>query len=85
MWYVYIVECRDKTLYTGITNNVDSRLKQHNLGKGSKYTRGRVPVKLKYQEEHPDKISALKKEHYFKKWTRAEKLIFIKNSGKKTR
>jgi putative endonuclease len=46
MWFVYIVQCSDNTLYTGISNNLERRLKQHNSGKGAKYTRGRTPVTL---------------------------------------
>ena len=60
MCYVYILECADKTLYTGWTVDLDNRLKVHNAGKASKYTRGRLPVKLVYYEAHNDKISAQK-------------------------
>jgi len=77
MWYVYILECRDKTLYAGVTNNLAERLDKHNKGKASKYTRGRTPVILKYQEEHPDKTSALKREIQLKRWSRSKKLTLI--------
>ena len=62
MCYVYILECADKTLYTGWTVNLENRLKTHNSGKGAKYTRGRLPVKLVYFEKHNNKSMALKRE-----------------------
>ncbi|MBF0216136.1 MAG: GIY-YIG nuclease family protein [Candidatus Omnitrophica bacterium] len=77
MWYTYILECRDKTLYVGVTKNLTERLNRHNKGKASKYTRGRTPVKMIHTEEHPDKTSALKREHELKRWTRAKKLALI--------
>ena len=82
MWYVYILECRDKTLYVGVTKNLTKRLDKHNKGKASKYTRGRTPVKLKYHEEHVKKTSALKREHQLKRWTRSKKQALIKNPPK---
>ncbi|MFH1847375.1 MAG: GIY-YIG nuclease family protein [Candidatus Omnitrophota bacterium] len=78
MWYVYILECRDKTLYTGITKNIEQRLEQHNSGKASKYTRGRVPVKLVYKEKQLNQSSALKREVQIKQLTREKKFILIK-------
>ena len=59
-WHVYIIECRDHTLYTGITNNLPRRLKAHNSGNGGRYTKYRWPVKLIYSEEHPTKSEAQK-------------------------
>jgi predicted GIY-YIG superfamily endonuclease len=73
-WYVYILRCGDDTLYTGITDDVQRRLKAHRAGRGAKYTRGRGPLELVYQEEQPDKSSALRRELAVKKLTRAEKL-----------
>ena len=61
-WFVYILRCADNSLYTGITKDVDRRLKQHNAGTASRYTRGRLPVSLKYQEEQPNQSMALKRE-----------------------
>ncbi len=61
MCYVYILECSDNSLYTGWTVNIDNRLKVHNEGKASKYTRARLPVKLVYLEEYNSKIEAQKK------------------------
>ncbi|MBI4680410.1 MAG: GIY-YIG nuclease family protein [Nitrospirae bacterium] len=83
MWHVYILECRDKTLYIGATKDLTKRLDKHNKGKASRYTRGRVPVKLVYEESHPDKISALKREYQLKRRSRAEKKILIKTGKQK--
>jgi len=77
MWYVYIIECRNKTLYTGITKDISRRIKRHNAKDGCIYTRTRVPVKLMYQEPHPSYSSALKREAQIKKWSRNKKLALI--------
>lgn len=77
MYYVYILKCRDNTLYTGYTNNIKDRIQTHNSGKGAKYTRGRLPVELKYFEEFEDKGEALKREHEIKKLSRADKVLLI--------
>ena len=78
-WIVYILECKDKTLYTGITNNLEKRLQQHNHGQeGAKYTRVRRPVKCVYQEKKADRSSATKREIAIKKLTRSAKLELIK-------
>ena len=76
-WMVYILRCADGTLYTGCTNNLAQRLKTHNSGKGAKYTRSRLPVKLVYKEELVDKSSALKKELEIKSLTKFEKQQLI--------
>ena len=73
MHYIYIVECSDKTLYTGYTNNLENRLKIHNKGKGAKYTRIRLPVKLVYFEEFDNKSDACKREYFIKQLTRQQK------------
>lgn len=78
-WYVYIVECADKSLYTGITNNLESRVRAHNNGTASKYTRTRTPVKLVWAIEVEDKRAALMLEHHIKSKTREEKLKLIKS------
>ena len=72
-WYLYILRCGDGTLYTGITTDVEKRLAAHRAGKGAKYTRGRSPLELVYQEELPDHSAALKREHEIKRLSRAEK------------
>ena len=77
MWYLYILRCGDDTLYTGITNDVSARLKAHASGKGAKYTRGRGPLELVYQEEQDSYSAALKREHQVKQLTRAQKLQMI--------
>ncbi len=77
MWYVYILECSDGTLYTGITTDLDKRLKTHNNGKGAKYTKARLPVVLKASFESEDRSSASKEEYRIKQLTREEKLKLI--------
>jgi len=67
-WYFYILRCADNSFYCGITNNLRERLSEHNNGKGAKYTKTRLPVKLIYFEELPDKSSACKREIEVKGW-----------------
>jgi putative endonuclease len=76
-WYVYIVECSDGTLYTGISNNIDKRIRDHNSGTGSKYTKGRRPVKLLRKWDCADKSHAAKMEYRIKGLTREGKLRAI--------
>ena len=80
IWYLYILECRDGTLYTGITDDIPRRLEQHNSGKGAKYTRGRGPVTLRYQETCGSRSDASKREYAVHHMTRQEKLELIKNA-----
>lgn len=78
-YYVYILECADKTLYTGYTNDLEKRLKAHNEGKGAKYTKNRLPVKIVYHEEFDDKKEAMSREWFIKhRMTREEKVKLIK-------
>ena len=78
-WFVYILECRDQTLYTGITNNLEKRLEQHNSGpEGAKYTRARRPVKFVYHEIVASRSEATKREYAIKQLRRSEKLKLIK-------
>ena len=79
-WYLYIVECRDGTLYTGITDDISRRIERHNSGKGAKYTRSRSPVQLRYQEECGSRSDASKREYEVHHMTRQEKLELIKNA-----
>ena len=79
MWHIYIIKCSDKTLYTGITTDVERRLDEHNSSTGAKYTRGRGPVELLYTAEFEDKPAASKEEYRIKQMTRADKLKFIEN------
>jgi putative endonuclease len=81
MYYVYVLICADGTYYTGYTIDLDRRLKKHNLGQGSKYTRSRLPVELVYYEVLPDKSSSLQREIAIKKLSRQQKIKLIdKNS-----
>lgn len=78
-WYLYILRCGDGTLYTGITTDVEKRLEQHRTGKGAKYTRGRGPLELVYQETCLDHSQALKREAAIKRMSRQKKEILIKS------
>jgi putative endonuclease len=80
MHYVYIVECKDGTLYTGYTVDLEKRMSAHNDGKGAKYTRGRLPIVLKYFEEYNVKNDALKREIKIKSYNKSRKLKLIKNN-----
>lgn len=73
IWYLYILRCRGNTLYTGITTDVQRRLEAHRTGKGAKYTRGRAPLQLVYQEECGTHSQALKRELEIKALKRDEK------------
>ena len=73
MWYLYILRCGDGTLYTGITTDVARRLEAHRQGKGAKYTRGRGPLELAYQEDCGTHSQALRRELEVKALSRAEK------------
>ncbi|ACL76215.1 GIY-YIG nuclease family protein [Ruminiclostridium cellulolyticum] len=77
MYYVYILQCSDKTFYTGYTDNIEKRIKVHNQGKGAKYTRARLPVTLAYYEEAETKSQALSREYSIKRMTRREKETLI--------
>jgi putative endonuclease len=77
MWSVYIVECADHSYYCGITTNITRRLKQHNSGKGAKYTRGRGPIALKAITHVDTKSKALKLEAKIKKQKKKDKLAYL--------
>ena len=76
--YTYILECKDGTYYTGWTNNLEKRLKDHNEGRGAKYTKARLPVSLIYHEEFQTKEEAMRREYAIKHMTRSEKESLIK-------
>jgi predicted GIY-YIG superfamily endonuclease len=76
-WFVYILECRDGELYTGCTKDVSRRVQEHNTGAGSKFTRGRLPVKLLYQEQCPDRSAAQRREFEIKRMRKRAKLTLI--------
>lgn len=78
MHYIYIVECKDGTLYTGYTVNLERRIRAHNREKGAKYTRGRTPVVLKYYESFDSKQDAMRREAEIKKLKRFKKDGLIK-------
>lgn len=78
MWFVYLLECSDTSLYCGITNDLEKRISAHNLGKGAKYTKNRLPVKLYWFEEVSDRSVASKREYQIKRLSREKKLA-LKN------
>ena len=73
MNYTYIVKCKDGTLYTGWTNNLEKRIKDHNDGNGAKYTKARLPVELVYYETFETKEEAMSREYAIKQLSRKEK------------
>jgi putative endonuclease len=73
MWSVYIIQCRDQTLYTGITNNLTKRLEMHESGQAAKYTKGRGPFKLVYQEFFENRSISTKRESEIKKFKKEDK------------
>lgn len=75
--YVYIAECNDNSLYTGYTTDVDARITTHNEGMGAKYTRGRLPITLRYVEVFDSKSEALKREYAIKRYSKKQKLSLI--------
>ncbi|MGM8365507.1 GIY-YIG nuclease family protein [Virgibacillus sp. W0181] len=76
---VYILKCKDHSLYTGYTNDLEKRLEMHEHGKGAKYTRGRGPFQVVYVEKFPTKEAAMQKEYQIKRLSRNEKLHLIRN------
>lgn len=83
-WIIYILKCKDQSLYTGITNNLDKRMEQHISGNGSKYLRGRLPLKLVYKEHALNRSDATKRELEIKKLNKRAKQFLI-NSQKKNK
>ena len=81
MWQIYIIECKDDKLYTGITNNLNRRLSEHNSGHGGRFTKFRRPVKLVYHQEVSNKSEALRREIEIKKFARSEKLNLVRSFG----
>lgn len=77
MYFVYLIECGDGSIYTGITNDLARRFQQHQSGVGGRYTRSKRVVRIAYSEEHPSRSSALKRELEIKKWRREQKLRLI--------
>ena len=81
-WKLYILRCRDGSLYTGITTDVEKRFEAHQSGKGAKYTRGRGPLELVYQEQCGNHSDALKREIEIKRLSRLQKQDLIATYGK---
>lgn len=82
-FYVYMIRCKDDSLYTGYTNNVQDRFRKHEEGKGAKYTRGRGPLTLVYSEEFPTKEAAMSREYALKQLTKKEKHSLITTNKEK--
>lgn len=80
-YYVYVIRCKDNSLYTGYTNDVESRFKKHEEGIGAKYTRGRAPLILEHVESYDTKSEAMKAEYAFKQLSKNEKELYIKRSN----
>jgi len=80
IWYIYCLRCRDGSLYTGITNDVERRVREHNAGKGGAYTRAKRPVRLARVERRATRGAALRREAQIKRWPkeRKEALLLIK-------
>lgn len=72
-WFVYLLRCSDNSIYTGISIDVEARVKKHNLGRGAMFTSGRRPVTLMFKEEHPDQASAMRRERQIKTWDKRKK------------
>ncbi|MDD4202638.1 MAG: GIY-YIG nuclease family protein [Candidatus Omnitrophica bacterium] len=83
MYFVYIVQCNNNSLYTGITTDVNRRVSEHNKGKGGNFTSAYRPVNLLYQEQYPDRSQASKREEQIKRWTRKKKLALINGDKEK--
>lgn len=82
MWFVYILQCKNGDLYTGITDDVRRRFEEHASGKGGHFTKSFVAEEILFSEQQPDKPSALKRETQIKGWTRKKKLALIKGDLK---
>ena len=76
-WIVYILECSDNSLYTGVTNDMERRMEKHRRGRGAKYTKHRRPLRVRYTEYQDNKSAALKREAAIKSLDRSEKLALI--------
>jgi predicted GIY-YIG superfamily endonuclease len=81
-WQVYIVQCADGTLYTGIALDLPARVAAHNAGTGARYTRSRLPVQLVYREPQPDRSAASRREYQIKQLPLASKLALLQSSGR---
>ena len=82
--YTYMLECGDGSLYVGWTNDLEKRIRTHQAGQGGKYTRSRLPVRLAYFEELPDKHEAMSREWHLKRLTHRQKQALIDKAGETT-
>ena len=80
MYFIYILRCKDKSLYTGITTDVERRFKEHRAGTGGHYTRSHKPEKVLYREKAGTRSNALKREAEIKSWPREKKMQFVRVS-----
>ena len=85
VWVVYILRCSDKSLYTGITNNIEKRFDAHNQGTGAKYTRSRRPVKLMTTSAKMERGDAMRLEIKIKRLPKTEKIDALKKTASRTR
>jgi putative endonuclease len=83
-WFFYIVECRDGSLYCGVTKDIKRRIEEHNKGLGGRYTRTRMPVQMRYFEKYPSRGEASKRECQIKGWTRKKKLSLVQNDSERS-
>jgi len=81
-WLVYVLRCRDGSLYTGVTNDLTRRLARHRAGTGSAYVRARLPVRLVYHERQADRSAALRREAAIKRLNRVAKMALIRDRGR---
>lgn len=82
-WFVYMAECRDTTIYTGVSVDVSRRINAHNAGRGAKYTRSRRPVSIVYISEPMSRSEAHRQERLIKKWPRKKKLALIEQYSRR--
>ena len=82
MWFVYIIECENKSLYTGCTNDLNRRFQEHKLGTGARYTSLHKPIKILFSQECGTRSNALKKEYQIKGWPHDKKIKFIQSQNK---
>lgn len=75
MWYIYVLQCDDGSLYTGSSTDIEKRFSLHQRGGGAKYTRAHKPIKILHQESFATKSEALKREHEIKSWSRQKKIM----------
>ena len=81
MWYLYIIECEDSSLYTGVTENLERRFREHQARKGSEYTKLNPPTKIIYSEFFPTEMLAKTRENQIKGWSRAKKWALVKGDS----